>query len=80
MESVVQYKPNWKKYVGITSAVAGITAFAGSAFATETAADLMAQVNIAGVHTAAYTFMGGLVLLGTVFFGRKILARLGVSL
>lgn len=80
MKSVVEYKPNWKKRFGITSLAAGCTALATSALAQEAAADLMAVADIAGVKTAAFTFLSALVLIGVLFFGRRVLAKMGVSL
>ncbi len=80
MKSVVEYKPNWKKRFGITSLAAGITAIATSSFAAETAADLMAVADVSGVKTATFTFLSGLVLIGVLFFGRRVLAKMGVSI
>ncbi len=80
MEVAVQHKPNWKKRFGITSLAAGITAIATSSFAVETLADLMAVPDISGAKTAVYTFLSGLILIGVLFFGRRLLAKMGVSL
>ncbi len=61
---------------GIGSA---ITLLACNAMAVETVADLMGTADISGAKTAVYTFLTLLVGIGVLFFGRRLLARMGVS-
>ncbi len=56
-----------------------ITLLACNAMAVETAADLINVVDISGVKTALYTFLTLLVGIGVLFFGRRLLTRIGVS-
>jgi len=80
MESVVQYKPNWKKYFGIGAFVTSSAALvSGNALAANAITDLFTAVDITGVQGAVYTFLLALIAIGLLFFGRRLLKGLGVS-
>jgi phosphate/sulfate permease len=66
----------------LAAAAAGATAVAltaGNALAVDSITDMFAAVDITGVQTAVYTFLVALIGIGLLFFGRRLLARMGVS-
>lgn len=73
----------WSKAKGHIAAAGGavsaLALLASNALATETVADLMGQADITGAKTAVYTFLVGLVFIGVLFFGRRLLRKMGVS-
>ncbi len=68
------------KFAPVAAATTALALTAGNALAVEEVTDLMAAVDVSGVKTAVYTFLLGLIGIGTLFFGRRILAKMGVSL
>ena len=67
----------------IAAAAAATTALAltaGNALALEEVSDLLAAADISGVKTSVYAFLLALLGIGLLFFGRRILARMGVSI
>lgn len=66
----------------LAAAAVGTTAVAltaGNALAVDSITDLFAAVDISGVQTAVYTFIVALIGIGLLFFGRRLLSRMGVS-
>lgn len=60
------------------AAATAVMASASSSHAGIT--ELFAAVDIAGVSTSVQTFIIALIGIGLLFFGRRVLAKLGVSL
>jgi hypothetical protein len=67
------------KVAAAAAATTALALTAGNALAVEEVADLMASVDISGVKTSVYAFMLGLLAIGLLFFGRRLLVRMGVS-
>ncbi|MCI5159054.1 MAG: hypothetical protein D3906_11600 [Candidatus Electrothrix sp. AUS1_2] len=61
--------------VGIGSVLAG----ASGAFAASDLSALLAVADISGAQAAIFTVLSGMVLIGVLFFGRRLLQRGGVS-
>ncbi len=68
------------KFAPVAAATTALALTAGNALAANEMADLLAVADISGAQALIYTFLTGFVAIGLLFFGRRILARMGVSL
>jgi hypothetical protein len=69
-----------RSLVVASGAAASVLIGAGSAFAQNDMAALFALVDISGAQALVFTVFGGLVAIGLLFFGRRVLRRVGVSM
>lgn len=76
----ILFKPNRKSIAAGAGTAAVLSLVAGNAFAVDSITDLFAAVDISGVQTSVYTFLAALIGIGLLFFGRRLLAKLGVSI
>jgi Fe2+ transport system protein B len=78
--SVTKWKPSLTKALGIGAvSTAAASVVAENALAANAITDLFTAVDISGVQAAVYTFLVALVGVGLLFFGRRLLRSLGVS-
>ncbi len=66
-----------KAFTGVAAGTAAVLAAATSSFAGIT--ELFAGVDISGAETAVQTLMIAMVVVGVMFFGYKLLKRIGVA-